>query len=778
MSESEGEWSLPTAATPGQEERQEDVTVGQAVAAVVEMSERVMKHWLQRFADDGDVEALTWQWRVWTENDPGAGPRAVAWLVHRGLDDCKCAAPATAVLERLLKQESLAKEVVEVSLAAFSPEDIEDMALDNPKVGEFVAALRTVLASCSGEDAQAAALPAPSNGSATRYPVQLLLAARRAVLRGAAGVSTSQEPRWRTEAAARVSGPVPRWEEERARREQREAERPRSSTAEAASCEWRRELRKSGELRPERGSDARGRRPTGQQKEALQTSETSWAAQLKRRRAEKARLDEAMAEDEDFVRELRLALNKLTVEKFDRLSDSIIQLVARSARPNRGVPTLMQLVFEKATTQHHFINMYVDLCVKLHAWFSQNEDLVAVELQGSFRRILLNQCQNSFEQYLDPPEGFDGLQGAELYEAQVKYKTRMLGNIRLVGELIGHGMLQPEIAIAVARELAAEDPGVREERLETLAVFLETVGPSLDHPGWAKHAELDAVFVEVGRLVDDSTVSRRTRCLLRDVLDKRESGWQACKVRDREREVPATIAQVHQRAVQGQQQARGSGAGPFCRPGLGEPKRRVGGSGSVREPVAAYVGTSPASSSHPSPQLRAAPGPGLQAQAASATRATSGRGAAAPVAEAVVPEEVPQRSRAEMLVCFHKEVARTLRQVGSGADVLELAQSLRRGCPLPPGCSQDEAADLIARIVDEPRTRRQAMLPLLPALFAAGVFSPPDSLGRAVEAFARDAFADPDDTDPPDLADIVLGELLPALALAPSALDLPPCLRG
>ena len=41
--------------------------------------------------------------------------------------------------------------------------------------------------------------------------------------------------------------------------------------------------------------------------------------------------------------------------------------------------------------------------------------------------------RNSFEMYLEPPGTLEGLSGDSLYEEQVKYKTKMLGNIKLVG---------------------------------------------------------------------------------------------------------------------------------------------------------------------------------------------------------------------------------------------------------------------------------------------------------------------------------------------------------
>lgn len=292
----------------------------------------------------------------------------------------------------------------------------------------------------------------------------------------------------------------------------------------------------------------------------LEVSDSSWAAQMARRKALSKE-----SSDDSFVKNLRSILNKLTVEKFDTLSDQIIELVSQSDRPNRGIPLLMQLVFEKATTQHHFINMYVGLCVKLHKWLTENDHIDGAESQSNFKRVLLNQCQSSFEQYLEPPEGFDGLTGDDLYEAQVKYKTKMLGNIRLVGELIRHGMLAPKIAIAVASELARDDPAVRSERLETLATFLETVGVALDDPSWKHHHELELVFKQVTRACSDQTVPRRVRCLLQDVLDLRNGGWKSKRRKDLSKETPQTLAQVHEKAKADQATRRDTSKSLPCR---------------------------------------------------------------------------------------------------------------------------------------------------------------------------------------------------------------------
>jgi len=349
------------------------------------------------------------------------------------------------------------------------------------------------------------------------------------------------------------------------------------------------------------------------------------------------------------------------------------------------------------------------------------------------------------------------------------------------------------------------------------------VGPTLDDPNWPKHTEFAAIFGQIKRVVVDTSICCRIRCLLQDVLDLRRSGWQTRKLRDLEREMPSTIAEVHLRAkLSGlgltsapQRVSLGVAAGA----GRAEAKKRssagragVSTGGPSNENAARdgtlLVDTSPSSLSYQkNSQLRDDGGgrrrPLHEQSAADKTQAktealssmgTRSRGRAEPVAGpgrvptiaaassqamgsagTTEPPAILQKSPEELLVCFHRELAKSLRQLGAGLDVATAAQHLR-GSPLPPGCALDEAIDLIARIVDEPRTRRKQLMPLLPALFAVGVFSPPSGLSQVIEAFARDAFADPGGTDPPDLADVVLGELLPALGLSPRKLSLPLCL--
>jgi len=801
---------------------------------VAEMSETTMKEWLQRFADDSDGSLLVGQWRQWTnsprnEEQQLRGKTVVDWLLRSGLDDCKGASLIEKVTAKLLRSDATIGQLLETGLAEYSGEDLEDIALDNPKASDFFAAMKEILAAPAteksvAEEAKPDAMPSSDCAgadSACSYSARMLVAVRKYMMsHGAfdeAQLEASGLPRWRSEPATNFEKPEKERSSAKGSSEQRRSRL--SGAPKSDGADWR-----SGGAGTGGGSGARKSDPV------MTASPTSWAAQLKLAKEAKEKASEADINDEHLLREMRGTLNKLTVEKFEQLSDHLVKLVARSNRPNRGIPMLMQLVFEKATTQHHFINMYVSLCVKLHRWLTDEGNVSSVgESQGNFKRILLNQCQLSFEQYLEPPEGFEGLVGDELFECQVKYKTKMLGNIKLVGELIKHGMLVSKIAIGVAEELTRDDPVVREERLETLSVFLETIGPSLDDSTWTHYPALNRIFNELGMLTKDATIPTRIRCLMRDTLDLRRSNWQAKKARDHGKEGPSSIAEVHEKAKidnSGQKpRGRGFSSGGEMSVGAMSGKEKFGlsrpkvlgrrgndsDSSATESAPRPWVGRSHAASSKPpaSPSLsphvspqKPPPSPGAPGKVSTpstpnlvskngasdgvpkmplspaslpaATSVAPANGNAAATAAPAASSTQPAPSRKEVLQAFHKELAGAIRQVGGGSlGITDAVDRLRASGPLPAGSELEEAADLIARIVDEPKDARQRLIPLLPALVNASVLAAPGVLGKAVENFAADAFADPDDVDPPNLADILMSEVLPALGLVPSALDLP-----
>lgn len=237
--------------------------------------------------------------------------------------------------------------------------------------------------------------------------------------------------------------------------------------------------------------------------------------------------------NQQVARAARSILNKLTVEKFDALYE---QLAECGLKTPEHVKILMREIFEKATDQHHFIPMYADLCVRLEPDARVSAALGTSEQRAqSFKRLLLNQCQASFEELLVPDADAAPAvpateeEAAEAEEARIRTKQRKLGNVKLVGELLLRGILQPQLLCTCIEDLL-ECWKECSEAIESLAALLTVAGPKFDvDKAWSHHHRLAGLFDQISKLVESGLLTPRQRFLLKDVLDLRVSGWHGSK---------------------------------------------------------------------------------------------------------------------------------------------------------------------------------------------------------------------------------------------------------
>ncbi|KAG9120183.1 hypothetical protein FRC07_004418, partial [Ceratobasidium sp. 392] len=133
----------------------------------------------------------------------------------------------------------------------------------------------------------------------------------------------------------------------------------------------------------------------------LEQSENRWVAGSTQRTPQQI---EARALVDRKVKSL---LNKLTMDKFDSITDQIIEYANKSEQEKDG-STLMQvikLIFEKAKDEAGFSEMYARLCRKMMERVSSNiQDETIRNAEGQpitggqlFRKYLLNRCQEDFE---------------------------------------------------------------------------------------------------------------------------------------------------------------------------------------------------------------------------------------------------------------------------------------------------------------------------------------------------------------------------------------------
>ena len=114
-----------------------------------------------------------------------------------------------------------------------------------------------------------------------------------------------------------------------------------------------------------------------------------------------------MDSPEAVDRRVRALLNELTADKFDLISDQIIALANKSENEKHGrtLYKVTALVFEKATDEVKWSEMYARLCRKMMETVSPKvQDDGIKNLDGKpiaggqlFRKYLLNRCQEDFE---------------------------------------------------------------------------------------------------------------------------------------------------------------------------------------------------------------------------------------------------------------------------------------------------------------------------------------------------------------------------------------------
>ncbi|XP_015749602.1 PREDICTED: eukaryotic translation initiation factor 4 gamma 3-like, partial [Acropora digitifera] len=264
--------------------------------------------------------------------------------------------------------------------------------------------------------------------------------------------------------------------------------------------------------------------------------------------------NEEEAKTQELFRKVRGILNKLTPQKFQTLTQQIVDLDIDTQERLEGA---IDLIFAKAIDEATFSVAYAKMCQFL---VSENKKVV-VEKDGvkkdiSFRKILLNRCQKEFEKENSIEKTINekladlenqGLNEEELQkrksdlEDQVhQAKRRTLGNIRFIGELFKLKMLTENIMHdCVVKLLRSND----EESFECLCKLLVTIGKDLDHE--KGKGRVDQYFTQINKIISAKITSSRVRFMMQDIVDLRNNNW----VPRREDNNPKTIDQIHKEAA-------------------------------------------------------------------------------------------------------------------------------------------------------------------------------------------------------------------------------------
>jgi len=251
----------------------------------------------------------------------------------------------------------------------------------------------------------------------------------------------------------------------------------------------------------------------------------------------------------DFVfRRVRGILNKITPEKFEKLSADILNIIGH------GSPTIFKgvilLIFEKALDEPKYSSMYAQLC-KRFAEHAPNFESPDTKIT-TFKRLLLNKCRDEFENRAAVSATFEKRVGSltgDEEEARFIAKRKMLGNIKFIGELGKLEILHDSILHRCCEQLLVgrkKQPITEQgEDLECLAYLFKTCGRILDSP--KAKLLVDQYFERIRGIIANVDTPTRIKFLLQDVIEMRENKWMPRKLATPDG--PRTIQQVREDAA-------------------------------------------------------------------------------------------------------------------------------------------------------------------------------------------------------------------------------------
>ncbi|XP_074555571.1 eukaryotic translation initiation factor 4G-like isoform X2 [Curcuma longa] len=254
-------------------------------------------------------------------------------------------------------------------------------------------------------------------------------------------------------------------------------------------------------------------------------------------------------EEEAKQRQLKGILNKLTPQNFEKLFAQVVEVNIDNLVTLTGV---ISQIFDKALMEPTFCEMYANFCFHLA---SALPDFNEANEKITFKRLLLNKCQEEFERGEREQaeannvedEGEVKQSKEEKEQKRLQARRRMLGNIRLIGELYKKRMLTERIMHECIKKLLGQYQNPDEEDIEALCKLMSTIGEMIDHSKAKEH--MDAYFDMMATLSTNQQLSSRVRFMLRDAIDLRKNKWQ----QRRKVEGPKKIDEVHRDAAQERQ---------------------------------------------------------------------------------------------------------------------------------------------------------------------------------------------------------------------------------
>lgn len=241
-------------------------------------------------------------------------------------------------------------------------------------------------------------------------------------------------------------------------------------------------------------------------------------------------------------------------------------------------------------------------------FLSERECLSDAVKQNSFKRSLLNKCQDEFDKqdiyvgwkeekkaYEETKSSLTEAERAEKEEEldfrRIKIKKQMIGNIKFIGQLYKKGLLKEKIMrYCIGSLLKLEvidndakypeykdtgDMDLDEEDHEAACSMFTTIGKTIDQP----HAQsfMNVCFTKMEKLSNDKTLNSRSRFMYKDLLDLRDNRWEPRRETEKAKTIDEIRKDFEREERRQEQQSRQMGGGGYRGDNRRDSRRDFGG---------------------------------------------------------------------------------------------------------------------------------------------------------------------------------------------------------
>ncbi|KAL8444287.1 hypothetical protein Emag_005548 [Eimeria magna] len=228
--------------------------------------------------------------------------------------------------------------------------------------------------------------------------------------------------------------------------------------------------------------------------------------------------------EEELSRNVKSLLNKLTIEKFSVISEKIAKVLEGSLKNNGEVQLIVDTVVDKAVSEPDWSEMYADLCQVLQ-WRSVSPEGEPETIRKTpFMLALLNSIQTEFDAMPTVLKQELSGEGEERQLEEARVKRRVLGVVKLIGELVQRRLLGFKVVNDVVVELVMKSEEPDEHLVECFLQLIATVGYFIDQNPKMRIV-LDSWFGRLRELQNKSCYSNRLKFVIQDTIDMRRAEW-------------------------------------------------------------------------------------------------------------------------------------------------------------------------------------------------------------------------------------------------------------